>query len=1741
MANVLKIKAGSGVPTTSDIVDREIAFNRSDNKLYINDSGTIVNLSGAQGGGAADEADRIVFDAQAGEALSKGDVVYISGISGNTPIVSKADADDANKMPSFGLASSSASLNNSVQIVTFGTLENLDTSAFTVGDTVFVSTTAGGLTATAPTGESGLIQNMGHIVRSHASTGAIKLVGAGRSAATPNLNEDKIFLGNSSNQSVSTALSSIGLSKFNNDSGFTTNTGDVSFNGSTANGLLTYGNSTTADVESDLSFDSSSNKLRIEDGELILSHSSLNQALSGRIRFNEYSDESSNVAGAYIQYNGASNYLQMFTNTESTDYEFLRALRGSHLLLQPSSGNVGIGTDSPQVNLDVTGSNGGDHALGLRAGDSSASSPNSSQIILSYNGNAYNSTGYAHSIRTRHNAGAEAGNSIQFWLWDQGTDTASTLGSKHVMSIEGNGRVGIGTQSPAYKLDVSGNARFTSDLRNEGRLLNSVGSAASPSYSFYSQGNAGMYRSGDGVGFSAAGSSVYDINSTRMYINTNVGIGTTSPSYLLHLSGTAPELAFTDTDGSATWRARAVTNNFHITETGAGNPFVIESGAGANAIRINSSGNVGIGTNSPTSKLHIFNGDGSIPDDANNHLLIEDDGHSYLGIGGGTSSDTGIHFMDSGGIRGRIAYHHNGDSMSFKTSNTERIRIDATGTKFSENFSATDDILHINPANGHNRTMELAGDAINVFFTGGTTSTTLKLNEDGGDVQMTATSKLYLDGGGDTYIHEPSGNEIGLVTGGNTRVLVQAHKTYINSTGANGLVINNDEGTTSNSGRIFFEGTSTSAIFQSGGALSFRTGATTGSSSGTQKFYIDTSGATVVGNLNVTGNSFMNYGLVVNEGGNDADFRVESVNNPNMLKVDASADAVLTEKLIDSATHIGTVGGHGLDGGTLSTTDWANFPVGYRAMIRNSNGTTYGSPVNNYGYFLKVANRDTAGGWGGIWVGYSTGENYLGRTSTSGSYASWEKIWTSGNDGSGSTLDADLLDGQHASAFLTTSGTAANSQLLDSIDSTGFTRKGVQSGTPNTASNRTTFTCNDAIETSNGNQSGLEVWQDTAGADAFMTFHVAGDYAGYFGLDGSTNDLSWGGWSNGNGNKYKVWHAGNDGSGSTLDADLLDGVQGTSFLRSDADDTASGQYTFTKVNDHAIRVGTIRGTTVGSQSGEHIHMYNKVHIGSPSGWGSRSAPTYGLSTYGGANLATDTGNVGIGTQSPSGKLGVEDTTGSLSSTKDITAEFKRADGTYNPRLQIRHSTTGTNIFHTYSTSASLLTFGNGGTPEAMAINSSGNVGIGVTSPTFSYASHGMEIAGSGNQSLRLEADGSTAFEISARTGDILLYNLGTARSIRFGVGGGEKFRINSDGNSYFYQSAIINTNNYSLSGRDAGGTVRTMLKIDTGNSILLGDNGLSGQVHMYPSTYTQINTNNGYLQIGPQNTSHCHYTTDRANHWFNQMIYVNGGVVSSYLSDLSLRRNGGSADRIDVTDSYTRVIVNDTEEFRVDGSGILTTGQTRTTDYFQVNKTSSTGSLLKLYNSGWSNATTHDIILNAYLTTLGDYTYLKSAGNSTNTHGIIVASDNYIFMGRDDLTTGGLDNSATAPITDTCFRLDGSGNGLFDGDVVAYSTTIASDARLKENVKDLNYGLKDVLDIRPVSFDWIDKRNGQHDIGVIAQEIEKIIPEVVVEVDTLNSEDTHKTVDYAKLTSVLIKAVQEQQQQINELKEKLNG
>ena len=147
-----------------------------------------------------------VFKARAAEALTKGDAVYVSGISGNSPVVSKADANGAATFPAFGLANADTALGNTVDIVTAGQLKNIDTSGFALGDTLYLSTTPGVLTATPPTGEGSVIQNMGKVEREHASVGSILVVGSGRTAATPNLNNGNIFLGNASNKSVSANL-----------------------------------------------------------------------------------------------------------------------------------------------------------------------------------------------------------------------------------------------------------------------------------------------------------------------------------------------------------------------------------------------------------------------------------------------------------------------------------------------------------------------------------------------------------------------------------------------------------------------------------------------------------------------------------------------------------------------------------------------------------------------------------------------------------------------------------------------------------------------------------------------------------------------------------------------------------------------------------------------------------------------------------------------------------------------------------------------------------------------------------------------------------------------------------------------------------------------------------------------------------------------------------------------------------------------------------------------------------------------------------------------------------------------------------------------------------------------------------------------------------------------------------------------------------------------------------------------
>jgi len=161
---------------------------------------------------------------ETGGTITKGQVLFISGAAaaGDVPTVGLADADNSAAMPAFGMAFANANNNAEVTVVTFGTITGLDTSSYSEGDTVYVSTTAGDLTATPPAGESSLIQNMGVVVRSHASAGTIKIIGAGRANDTPNLDDGDIFIGNASNQTTTAALSGlVGVTSVTAGSGLT--------------------------------------------------------------------------------------------------------------------------------------------------------------------------------------------------------------------------------------------------------------------------------------------------------------------------------------------------------------------------------------------------------------------------------------------------------------------------------------------------------------------------------------------------------------------------------------------------------------------------------------------------------------------------------------------------------------------------------------------------------------------------------------------------------------------------------------------------------------------------------------------------------------------------------------------------------------------------------------------------------------------------------------------------------------------------------------------------------------------------------------------------------------------------------------------------------------------------------------------------------------------------------------------------------------------------------------------------------------------------------------------------------------------------------------------------------------------------------------------------------------------------------------------------------------------------------
>ena len=127
-----------------------------------------------------------------------------------------------------------------------------------------------------------------------------------------------------------------------------------------------------------------------------------------------------------------------------------------------------------------------------------------------------------------------------------------------------------------------------------------------------------------------------------------------------------------------------------------------------------------------------------------------------------------------------------------------------------------------------------------------------------------------------------------------------------------------------------------------------------------------------------------------------------------------------------------------------------------------------------------------------------------------------------------------------------------------------------------------------------------------------------------------------------------------------------------------------------------------------------------------------------------------------------------------------------------------------------------------------------------------------------------------------------------------------------------------------------------------------------------------------------------------------------------------------------------------------------------------------------------------------------------------------VSDKDIIFLGND----GG------SEITALTLDMSAAGAATFNDNVTAYS-----DERLKDNIETIENGLDKVEQLRGVTY----TRDEKESIGVIAQEVEKILPEIVL---TADDEMGTKSVDYSRLTAVLIEAVKELSARVKELEGK---
>lgn len=664
---------------------------------------------------------------------------------------------------------------------------------------------------------------------------------------------------------------------------------------------------------------------------------------------------------------------------------------------------------------------------------------------------------------------------------------------------------------------------------------------------------------------------------------------------------------------------------------------------------------------------------------------------------------------------------------------------------------------------------------------------------------------------------------------------------------------------------------------------------------------------------------------------------------------------------------------------------------------------------------------------------------------------------------------------------------------------------------------------------------------------------------------------------------------------ASLDAGTLDGLNSTQFLRSDAADSWSGKLTYVGINE-GLEVAGIRGTTLGSQGGNFIHLYERVNIGYPSGWGGQSAPSYGLSTHGGAefnvgnvagapftfsgNTVWHAGNDGSGSGLDADQLdGIQASSFLRSDADDIAS----GDITFTESIQIQSGGGSANPIRIGSG------FGTGGSATIHRLN--GDL----------YLQYGN---GQASTNVYLGGGGTTA-NINMQNGSISyignIYNNGWFRNNYSGVG-----LYNEVTTQHFYSddddwwNIAGGTAANGLRFRDEhAGTVRGSVYADNTNSIGFLDAGGNWAIkHVNDAgTYFYTDDNTEEFKVGRDTVTGDYGTVQTSttkNYWGGYSINGQYVFMSDHASAVGIyndidnewmlyaARNGGvslyydGSGKLDTTSSGVTVTGNVTATaFYGDGSNLTNLPSGTASNTYQVGAHyigSGSGGAPTGWDTDGDGGTTPSDALNLYqygdavpltatnrgLVAIDDLNSgdiiggLEWANNDfllsvVRSHGF---NSRWIAKSRKDAAA--TDGKYGALVMDGYFGLvythnsaqfvgapNMPGEQVFQADnngITATAFVVASDIRLKENLVVIPDAVDKVSQLNGYSYTTID--TGTPKYGVVAQEVEVVMPHSVKtrkELPDTPEENLMKTVDYPSLIPLLIEAIKEQQSTIEAL------